>query len=176
MQSLDLKTFHAFQKGNHEAFHVIYERYRSLLYVVILSIVKHEPTAEDVLQDTFLKMYQKANTVKDYQKFQAWAVMIAKHLALNELKKKREEVWQETYDNVSSGEDGKSLFQTWHKHLTDQENLVIAYKIVYELGFEDIQKLMDLSLSNTHHLYQQALAKLKIIYRRKTNEKKRIRK
>jgi DNA-directed RNA polymerase specialized sigma24 family protein len=53
---------------------------------------------------------------------------------------------------------------------------VIAYKIVYELGFEDIQKLMDLSLSNTHHLYQQALAKLKIIYRGKTNEKKRIRK
>jgi SAM-dependent methyltransferase len=46
----------------------------------------------------------------------------------------------------------------------------------YELGFEDIQKLMDLSLSNIHHLYHQALAKLKIMYGRKTNEKKRIRK
>ncbi len=176
MEPIDLKTFQAFQKGNHEAFHLVYERYRSLLYIVILSIVKDEPTAEDLLQDTFLKIYQKANTIKDYQKFQAWAVMIAKNLAINELKKKKEEAWQETYDNVAMREDGKGLFQTWHKHLTDQENLVIAYKIVYDLGFEDIQKLMDLSLSNTHHLYQQALEKLKIMYGRKPNEKKRIRK
>jgi len=166
MQTIEWQTFQAFKRGNHEAFHEIYQQYRSLLYVIILSIVKHVPTAEDLLQDTFLKIYQKASTLKDPQKFQAWASMIAKHTALNELKRKKEEAWQEHYDQTSSGEDGKSLFQTWHNHLNDQENLVIAYRIVYELGFEDIAKLMDLSLSNVHHLYKQALDKLKVMYRK----------
>ena len=167
MQPIEWPTFQALKRGNHEAFHEIYQQYRSLLYVIILSIVKHEPTAEDLLQDTFIKIYQKVSTLKDPLKFQAWATMIAKHTALNELKRKKEEAWQEQYDQTSSGEDGKILFQTLHKHLSDQENLVIAYKIVYELGFEDIAKLMDVSLSNIHHLYQQALDKLKVMYRKK---------
>jgi RNA polymerase sigma-70 factor (ECF subfamily) len=167
MQTIEWHTFQALKRGNHEAFHEVYQQFRSLLYVIILSIVKHEPTAEDLLQDTFLKIYQKVSTLKDPEKFQAWASMIAKHTALNELKRKKEEVWQEQYDQTSSEEDGKSLFQTWHKHLSDQENLVIAYKIVYELGFEDISKLMDVSLSNVHHLYEQALDKLKVMYRKK---------
>jgi RNA polymerase sigma-70 factor (ECF subfamily) len=167
MQTIEWHTFQALKRGNHEAFHEVYQQFRSLLYVIILSIVKHEPTAEDLLQDTFLKIYQKVSTLKDPDKFQAWASMIAKHTALNELKRKKEEVWQEQYDQTSSEEDGKSLFQTWHKHLSDQENLVIAYKIVYELGFEDISKLMDVSLSNVHHLYAQALDKLKVMYRKK---------
>jgi RNA polymerase sigma-70 factor (ECF subfamily) len=166
MQTIEWHTFQALKRGNHEAFHEVYQQFRSLLYVIILSIVKHEPTAEDLLQDTFLKIYQKVSTLKDPDKFQAWASMIAKHTALNELKRKKEEVWQEQYDQTSSEEDGKSLFQTWHKHLSDQENLVIAYKIVYELGFEDISKLMDISLSNVHHLYEQALDKLKVMYRK----------
>jgi RNA polymerase sigma-70 factor (ECF subfamily) len=167
MQTIEWHTFQALKRGNHEAFHEVYQQFRSLLYVIILSIVKHEPTAEDLLQDTFLKIYQKVSTLKDPEKFQAWASMIAKHTALNELKRRKEEVWQDKYDQISSGEDGKSLFQTWHKHLSDQENLVIAYKIVYELGFEDISKLMDVSLSNVHHLYEQALDKLKVMYRKK---------
>jgi len=167
MQTIEWHTFQALKRGNHEAFHEVYQQFRSLLYVIILSMVKHEPTAEDLLQDTFLKIYQKVSTLKDPDKFQAWASMIAKHTALNELKRRKEEVWQDQYDQISSGEDGKSLFQTWHKHLSDQENLVIAYKIVYELGFEDISKLMDVSLSNVHHLYEQALDKLKVMYRKK---------
>ncbi len=166
MQTIEWHTFQALKRGNHEAFHEVYQQFRSLLYVIILSIVKHEPTAEDLLQDTFLKIYQKVSTLKDPDKFQAWASMIAKHTALNELKRRKEEVWQDQYDQTSNGEDGKSLFQTWHKHLSDQENLVIAYKIVYELGFEDISKLMDVSLSNVHHLYEQALDKLKVMYRK----------
>jgi DNA-directed RNA polymerase specialized sigma24 family protein len=54
MQTIEWHTFQALKRGNHEAFHEVYQQYRSLLYVIILSIVKHEATAEDLLQDTFL--------------------------------------------------------------------------------------------------------------------------
>jgi RNA polymerase sigma-70 factor (ECF subfamily) len=166
MKILDPQTFSAFQRGDHQAFQTVYEQFRSLLYVVILSIVKHEATTEDLLQDTFLKIYQKGHLVRDPSKFQAWIVMIAKRTALNELKRNKEETWQDAYDNTPSREDGKSLFQTWHHNLTDEENLIVAYKIVYDLGFEDIAKLMDASLSHVYKVYQQALTKLKVMYKK----------
>lgn len=166
MNTLDINTFHAFQRGDHQAFQIVYEQYRSLLYVVIWSIVKHEATAEDLLQDTFLKIYQKGHLVREPSKFQAWMVMIAKRTALNELKRNKEESWQEVYNQTASREDGKGLFQTWHHNLTDEENLIIAYKIVYELSFEDITKLMNASLSHIYKVYQQALKKLKVVYQK----------
>ena len=107
MKILDPQTFSAFQRGDHQAFQTVYEQFRSLLYVVILSIVKHEATTEDLLQDTFLKIYQKRHLVRDPSKFQAWIVMIAKRTALNELKRHKEETWQDAYDNTPSREDGK---------------------------------------------------------------------
>ncbi len=166
MKILDKETFTAFQRGNHLAFQKVYEQFRSLLYVVILSIVKHEATTEDLLQDTFLKIYQKGHLVRDPSKFQAWVVMIAKHTALNELKRHKDESWQDTYDHTAMSEDGKSLFQTWHRNLSDEENLIIAYKIVYDLGFEDIAKLRNASLSHVYKIYQQALEKLKEVYQK----------
>jgi RNA polymerase sigma-70 factor (ECF subfamily) len=166
MKILDPQTFSAFQRGDHQAFQIVYEQFRSLLYVVILSIVKHEATTEDLLQDTFVKIYQKGHLVRDPSKFQAWVVMIAKRTALNELKRNKEETWQDAYDNTPSREDGKSLFQTWHHNLSDEENLIVAYKIVYDLGFEDIATLMDASLSHVYKVYQQALKQLKVIYKK----------
>jgi RNA polymerase sigma factor (sigma-70 family) len=159
-------TFIALKRGDHGAFHEVYSQFKSLLYVVILGIVKNEATTEDLLQDTFLKIYQKAHTVRNIHQFKAWAVMVAKHTALNELKRRREEDWQDHFDQTIATPEPKSLFQTWHAHLTDQENLIIAYKIVYDIGFEDIAKLMDLSLSRVYNLYQQALNKLKEMYQK----------
>ncbi len=166
MKILDPQTFSAFQKGDHLAFQKVYEQFRSLLYVVILSIVRHEATTEDLLQDTFLKIYQKGHLVRDPSKFQSWMVMIAKRTALNELKRHKEEPWQEAYENTAAREDGRSLFQTWHHHLSDEENLIVAYKIVYDLGFEDIATLMEASLSHVYKIYQQAIVKLKVIYQK----------
>jgi RNA polymerase sigma-70 factor, ECF subfamily len=160
-------VFLALKRGDHGAFHEVYAQYRSLLFVVILSVVRHEPTAEDLLQDTFLKIYQKAHTVRSLTQFKAWAVMVAKRTALNYLKKRGEDEWQDHYDQTVAGGEEKHLFQTWHANLSDEENLIIAYKIVYDLGFADIAKIMDVSMTAVYKRYQEALRKLKAVYQTK---------
>ena len=169
MNRLDPRTFAAFKRGDHGAFQDIYQQYKSLLYIIILSYVRHEPTAEDLLQDTFIKIYQKGHTVKQPEAFQAWAVMIAKRTALNELKRRKEEVMSDEAALHLVASEERSLFQTWHRGLTDEENLIIAYKIVYDLGFEEIATLQDASLSHVYKIYQLAMEKLKVIYQ--THEK-----
>ena len=163
MERLNPTIIIAFKRGDHDAFHQVYHHYRSLLYVVILGIVRHEATAEDVLQESFLTMYQQANTLRQLDHFQAWAIRIAQRKAINAWKQSKIESWQEDHEQTPAPED-KSLFQTWHAHLSDQENLIVAYKLVYDLTYADIQRLMNVSVPRIQQLYQQALEKLKRMY------------
>jgi DNA-directed RNA polymerase specialized sigma24 family protein len=61
--------------------------------------------------------------------------------------------------------DESRLFATWHHSLTDAENLIIAYKIVYEYTFEEIASLTNIPLTSVYKKYQAALTKLKKEYR-----------
>lgn len=49
------------QKGDEEAFSVLYDKYSPSLYGLILKIVKQEDLANDILQDCFVKIWQKIN-------------------------------------------------------------------------------------------------------------------
>jgi RNA polymerase sigma factor (sigma-70 family) len=164
MERLEATIITAFKRGDHEAFDRVYSHYRSLLYVIILGIVRHQATAEDVLQETFLTMYQKAASLKHADRFQSWAMRIAKHHAINAWKQMHHEAWDDLEDHPRAAPEERSLFQTWHHHLTDQENLIVAYKLVYDLSYDDIHWLMNLSIARIQQIYQQALVKLKGMY------------
>jgi|688.fasta_scaffold18754_2 RNA polymerase sigma factor (sigma-70 family) len=166
MISLSLEVIKALQKGDTQAFQTFYDGYKDLLYLIIVSIVKHEENAKDLLQETLLTIYQKRHTLRDPLKLKSWVTLIAKNHALNYLKKKRELEWEESYDLLAvTPLDESRLFATWHHSLTDAENLIIAYKIVYEYTFEEIASLTNIPLTSVYKKYQAALTKLKKEYR-----------
>lgn len=48
------------------------------LYKFIYSIIKNKQLAEDILQETLIKAYEKFDTIKDIRKFRSWIFTIAK--------------------------------------------------------------------------------------------------
>ena len=52
------------QAKDEEAFKIVYDQYESLIYYIALSITKNKQNAEEVVQDTFLKML---NSLDNYQ-------------------------------------------------------------------------------------------------------------
>jgi RNA polymerase sigma-70 factor (ECF subfamily) len=166
MDSLSLDIIKAFQKGDSHAFQTFYDMYKDLLYLIILSILKHEENAKDVLQDTLLVIYQKRQTLNDPTKLKSWVALIAKNQALNFLKKKKESEWEDRFDQVAVAPLEESrMFATWHHSLTDLENLIVAYKVVYDYTFEDIASLTDMPLTTVYKKYKAAMNKLKKEYR-----------
>jgi RNA polymerase sigma-70 factor (ECF subfamily) len=166
MDSLSLDIIKAFQKGDSIAFQTFYDVYKDLLFLIIISIIKHEENAKDVLQDTLLIIYQKRQTLNDPTKLKSWVALIAKNQALNFLKKKKESEWEERFDQMAiTPLEESHMFATWHHSLTDLENLLVAYKIVYDYTFEDIASLTDLPLTTVYKKYQAAMNKLKKEYR-----------
>ena len=166
MTALSLDIIQALQKGDPHAFQTFYDAYRDLLYVIIFSIVKHEENTKDVLQETLMTIYQKRQTLRDPLKLKSWVTLIARNQALNFIKKKREQEWEDGYEVLAFTQLEESrMFATWHQSLTDLQNVIIAYKIVYEYTFEEIAELLSMPLTTVYKHYQSALSRLKKEYR-----------
>ena len=159
------KVVLALIKKDAEAFNQVYSAYRKLLFFIIVSIVKNETIAEDLLQDTFIKVYEAVGNLKDPDSFHSYITMTAKNLALNELKKMRRiESFEPLEEIYGYEEQSFTLLDEIADYLSDIENTIVVYKIVYERGFQEISTLMDIPLSTVYQIYQKALKKIKEHY------------
>jgi RNA polymerase sigma-70 factor (ECF subfamily) len=63
----------------------LYKRWRRYLFAVALSVLKNNQDAEDVLQESFLKVFKNLHTFTDGKSFKAWMAAIVKNTALSHL-------------------------------------------------------------------------------------------
>ena len=66
--------------GDREAFHQLYLETNRSVYSFILSILKNPQDAEEVLQETYLKIWTSARSYKPQGKPLAWMFTIARNL------------------------------------------------------------------------------------------------
>jgi len=77
-------TIAALQHGDQSALATLYDQYGAALYGVVLRIVQSEELAEEVLQETFLKIWKNAASFDLAKgKFFTWALNIARHAAID---------------------------------------------------------------------------------------------
>lgn len=77
------------QQGSQEAFNELYRLTRDRAYFVAYSIAKNEQDALDILQDAYLKAWQKLDTLHDPALFSAWFRQITGNTAKNFVKKQQ---------------------------------------------------------------------------------------
>ncbi|MEE2645542.1 MAG: sigma-70 family RNA polymerase sigma factor [Myxococcota bacterium] len=77
-----------FQSGDEVAFSHLLERLERPLFFYIYRIVKDREQAEDVLQDTFMRMVQHASSYRPEAPLRAWVYKIAKNRSLDMLRRK----------------------------------------------------------------------------------------
>ncbi len=75
------------QKGNLAAFEALYERFHKQLYSFIFRFVKERTLAEDILQETFLRILRDRKTYRKSSHFLAYLFTIGRNLCLDALKK-----------------------------------------------------------------------------------------
>jgi RNA polymerase sigma-70 factor (ECF subfamily) len=83
-QIADDDLLHAISRGDESALAALSDRYRLILFGLILRILHDRPEAEDVLQEAFLQVWRRANDF-DPERGRAftWAVTIARSRALD---------------------------------------------------------------------------------------------
>jgi RNA polymerase sigma factor (sigma-70 family) len=155
-------TVRLFIAGGEEAIQEVYLSYRSLVFFIIVSIVKNEEDAKDLYQDTFVEAIAKAKTLNNIDDFQQFLTTIARNKALNFVKEKNHltEIGS-LLDLYGEEESHNSLLLEMHDYLSDLENIMVTYHIVYGYGFRDIAELTGIPRSSCSHYYQIALSKIK---------------
>ncbi|MBM6618886.1 RNA polymerase sigma factor [Bacillus suaedaesalsae] len=68
---------------------VLYQQHYHTLYNAVHYIIKDHFLSEDIVQETFIKAYEKSETVKDEQKIGAWLKTVAKRTAIDFLRKQK---------------------------------------------------------------------------------------
>jgi len=80
------------QKGNRDAFNALMERYEAKLLRYAKKFLFYDPdSAEDVIQDVFIKVYTNIHSFDASRKFSSWLYRIAHNELINAIKKKGRE-------------------------------------------------------------------------------------
>ncbi len=78
-----------FQQGDVQAFDVLVRRYKDQLLNFVFRFVGNRVDAEDIVQETFLRVFKNKHYYKEIAKFSTWVYTIAGNLAKTELRRRK---------------------------------------------------------------------------------------
>ena len=73
------------------SFEKVYEQLFTLIYRVAYRITGQADSAEDMVQDAFIKYYENAHKIPDLEQSKYWLIRVVKNLSLNHEKRKGRE-------------------------------------------------------------------------------------
>ena len=153
------------QEDVDEGFEGIYQKYSKLIYVCIHKYVKSNESVEDLLSDTFLKVYENRYNLKADKNFKYYLVTTAKNLAINHIKKKDNDVDMLDIDvideNVYEDSTLKDMIDILKRDLNQEEVDIIINHLIYAYTFEEIAYKLDQSINTVKTKYFRALKKVK---------------
>ncbi len=133
-----------------------YEQHKTGIYRYALSILKDPHGAEDVLQETFLRLLSGKYVVQE-EKIQAWLYRVARNFCYDILRKqKAEELPQEV-----QAHEGKYAYIERISVLEQKDQEIVTLKVLSGMTSREIGKVMDMTAPAVQKRYQRAMQKLK---------------
>jgi len=91
----NLSDFHLVQdfiNGNRTSIEILIDRHRKKIFTYILMVVKDKCLAEDIFQDTFIKVIKslREGRYKDNGRFLSWVIRIAHNLMIDHFRKEKQ--------------------------------------------------------------------------------------
>ena len=77
------------QSGNREALNELFKSVQDPLFRYIVSLVRDQHLAEDILQEVFIRIYRKLSYLREPEAFRAWSYQIASREAFRHLNRER---------------------------------------------------------------------------------------
>ena len=155
-----------------KAFEVLIDTYKERLYWHVRRIVLNHDDADDVLQNTFIKVFRNINGFKGDSKLYSWMYRIATNEALSFLKAKsrklgvdNEALHERMANNLQAdvyfeGSEIQLKLQQAIATLPEKQKLVFNMKYFEELKYEEISEILETSVGGLKASYHLAVKKL----------------
>jgi RNA polymerase sigma-70 factor, ECF subfamily len=150
------------RRGELDALSSLLARYQNRLYRYLLRMVRQPAEAEDLFQQTWLRVAEKIHSYDQRRNFEAWLFTLARNLAIDHLRRVRPESLDEPIGGQASGGSGESaaarlvsqetpalervLARERSSRLADaMEMLSVTHREVLTLRFEEEMKLEEIA-------------------------------
>ena len=160
----DEELISRFQNGEEQAYIELVNRYRDRLMSFIYRFVNDQVAAEDIVQDTLVKLYTHKDYYRNIAKFSTWIYTIARNLANTELRKRKRRkttylshlskeerqfeipAIQDDVDQSLQNEFINDRIQSAINNLPEHFKVVIILRDIQELSYEDISNIVEVPL------------------------------
>ncbi|RNC89754.1 MAG: RNA polymerase sigma factor [Allomuricauda sp.] len=160
-----------------QAFEELVNTYKERLYWHIRRIVLDHDDADDVLQNTFIKVFKSIDGFKGDSKLYSWMYRIATNEALSFLKQKsrklgvsNEALQEHIVDNLQSDVyfEGDAIQLKLQKALTtlpEKQKLVFNMKYFQDMKYDEISQVLETSVGGLKASYHLAVKKIETYLR-----------
>ena len=168
------------RNGNQNAFTVLVDRYKNLVFTLALKMLNNREEAEEVAQDTFIKVYNSLNNFKGDSKFSTWIYKITYNSCLDRLKKNKKEktvsyledfdehqakAIEAVLDSIDENERNKAI-QDCLEELPPEDAFLLTLYYFEEQNLDEIAKIMDTNSNNVKVKLFRSRKKLAVILKK----------
>mgnify|MGYP003635796184 CR=1 FL=1 len=146
-------------KGNAQAFSVLIDRYKHMVFTLALKMLRNREDAEEVAQDTFVKAFHSLATFKGDSKFSTWIYKIAYYGSLDYLKKENRRLITSTIESDHDihlselttvldqfeVQDRKNIIAQSLDELSSEEAILVTLHYFDELSLNEISEVINVS-------------------------------
>lgn len=148
--------------GDTTAFAVLVNRYKNMVYTLTLRMLKNREEAEEVSQDTFVKIYKHLNKFKGDSKFSTWVYRIAYNscldriraykgqnntVGIDEFTENQVRTLETAFDILDRADRQKSVKECLER-LPPDDSALISLFYYEELSLSEISKIINLDSNN----------------------------
>jgi len=155
-KDLDFKIMRSIQKGDMVAFNSMVDRYKDRLMNVIGRMLSSVEEAEDIVQETFVRVYQHRQSFNFEHCFSTWIYTIALNLARNELRKRKKfkhyDITEMNGNEIELAVEMKlpsrlpEAIKSAVSTLPDKYKIAFILRDVQELPYEEVAKILSVPL------------------------------
>jgi RNA polymerase sigma-70 factor (ECF subfamily) len=166
----DLELVAFVKEGERWAFAELVNRHQKPLLRLVLRLLREPSIAEDVVQEAFLKSYQKLSTFEGRSSFKSWLYQIAINTAKNRFRDKSNlnSDIEQTHLGVDPGAetdlikgDVREMIRRQIERLPERQRIALTLRIFDDLSFKEIADIMECPYDTAKANYRHALLKLK---------------
>ena len=164
-----------------KAFRILIKEYKERLYWHIRKIVISHDDADDVLQNTLIKIFKGIDNFKQDSKLYSWMCRIATNESITFINKRARErniditeMKQELVSNLQSdrwfsGNDIELILQEAVATLPEKQQLVFNMKYFDHMKYQEISDILETSVGGLKASYFHAVKKNRVLYKKENS-------
>ncbi len=182
----DKELVEGYLSGKQSSFEQLVNRHQSRVFSYILMLVKDRQLADDIFQDTFIKIVRtiKSGAYKEEGKFIQWAMRIAHNLTIDHFRKSKRIPYSDKSseemaltNNLNYSDDSVEFqivtdqihndIRTLIDYLPEEQREVLYLRMYEEVSFKEIAEMTNVSINTALGRMRYALINMRKMVKEK---------